>query len=180
MLRISKGKDGIWFVDMFNDTHNHKLSVTPTKVMKHLSYEKLHRSLTCKSLMVELGQSGLKLSQIKKVVNAMKTPQDLDITSKAVEEDEDFKTVNSKPILSSVHPIEAKAGISQLDIMPHISIQDHVALSNMKERPKNANMIKSSLELAKKKRTCSHCQGLGHYATGCPSKKVEETLQEKH
>ncbi|XP_052625590.1 protein FAR1-RELATED SEQUENCE 7-like [Lactuca sativa] len=28
MLRISKGKDGIWFADMFNDTHNHELSVT--------------------------------------------------------------------------------------------------------------------------------------------------------
>ena len=28
----------------------------------------------------------------------------------AVEEDEDFKTMNSKPFLSSIHPIEAKAG----------------------------------------------------------------------
>nr|KAJ0198302.1 hypothetical protein LSAT_V11C700351870 [Lactuca sativa] len=82
MLRISKGKDGIWFADMFNDTHNHELSVTPTKVMKHRSHGKLHRSLACKSLMLELGQSGLKPSQIKKAVNAMKTPQDLDVTSK--------------------------------------------------------------------------------------------------
>ncbi|CAI9290367.1 unnamed protein product [Lactuca saligna] len=29
---------------------------------------------------------------------------------RAAEEDEDFKTMNSNPILSSVHPIEAKAG----------------------------------------------------------------------
>ncbi|KAL7602925.1 protein FAR1-RELATED SEQUENCE 5-like [Lactuca sativa] len=29
---------------------------------------------------------------------------------RAAEEDEDFKTMNSRPILSSVHPIEAKAG----------------------------------------------------------------------
>ncbi|XP_023766087.2 protein FAR1-RELATED SEQUENCE 5-like [Lactuca sativa] len=82
MLRISKGKDGLWFVDMFNDTHNHELSTTPTKVMKHRSHRKLHRSLACKSLMIELGQSGLKPSQIKKAVNAMKTPQDIDVTSK--------------------------------------------------------------------------------------------------
>ncbi|KAL7584490.1 protein FAR1-RELATED SEQUENCE 5-like [Lactuca sativa] len=82
MLRISKGKDGLWFVDMFNDTHNHELSTTPTKVMKHRSLGKLHHSLACKSLMIELGQSGLKPSQIKKVVNAMKTPQDIDVTSK--------------------------------------------------------------------------------------------------
>ncbi|XP_023733474.2 protein FAR1-RELATED SEQUENCE 7-like [Lactuca sativa] len=82
MLRISKGKDGLWFVDMFNDTHNHELSTTPTKVTKHRSHGKLHRSLACKSLMIELGQSGLKPSQIKKAVNAMKTPQDIDVTSK--------------------------------------------------------------------------------------------------
>ncbi|CAI9268168.1 unnamed protein product [Lactuca saligna] len=59
---------------MFNDAHNHELSITPTKVMKHHSHGKSHRSLACKSLMVELGQSGLYPLQIKKVVNAMKAP----------------------------------------------------------------------------------------------------------
>lgn len=29
MLRITKNKEGKWFVDMFNDTHNHDLSMTP-------------------------------------------------------------------------------------------------------------------------------------------------------
>nr|KAJ0225211.1 hypothetical protein LSAT_V11C100022720 [Lactuca sativa] len=74
MLRISKWKYGKWFVGMFNDTHNHELSITPTKVMKHRSHGKSHRSLECISLMVELGQLGLNPSQIKKVVNAMKAP----------------------------------------------------------------------------------------------------------
>ncbi|XP_023748884.1 protein FAR1-RELATED SEQUENCE 5-like [Lactuca sativa] len=82
MLRISKGKDGEWFVDVFNDKHNHELSITPTKVMKHRSHGKIHRSMACKSLMVELGQSGLRPCQIKKAVNVMKTPYNVDVTSK--------------------------------------------------------------------------------------------------
>ncbi|GJU82863.1 hypothetical protein Tco_1285228 [Tanacetum coccineum] len=101
----------------------------------------------CKSLMVELGKSGLRPCQVRKAVNAMKSPNEPTITSKqcdgilaeerklykgnefyslikhfqekaaidtvdtlrAAEEDEDFKTMNSRPILSSIHPIEAKA-----------------------------------------------------------------------
>lgn len=55
--------------------------------------------------------------------------------------------------------------------MPKFSIQDPVVLTNTKGRPKNATTIKCSLETAKKKRTCSHCKGLGHYATGCPTKR---------
>ncbi|XP_023728883.1 protein FAR1-RELATED SEQUENCE 7-like [Lactuca sativa] len=82
MLQISKGKDGEWFVDVFNDTHNHNLSTTPTKVMKHRSHGKIHRSM-CKSLMVELGQSGLRPCQIKKAVNTMKPPYDANVTSKS-------------------------------------------------------------------------------------------------
>nr|KAJ0215641.1 hypothetical protein LSAT_V11C300144970 [Lactuca sativa] len=68
MLRISKKKDGKWFVDLFDDTHNHELSITPTKVMKHRSHAKFHRTVECKSLMMQLNQSGLKPSQIKKVL----------------------------------------------------------------------------------------------------------------
>ncbi|CAI9272323.1 unnamed protein product [Lactuca saligna] len=155
-LRISKNKDGKWFVDSFNDTHNHELSMTPTKVMKHRSHAKFHRLTECKSLMVDLGQAGLKPCQVRKAINAMKTSTVADVTSKqcadvlseqrkqykgkefyglikhfqdkalvdndqyftvdlfesrrAAEEDEDFKTMNSRPILSSLHPIEEKAG----------------------------------------------------------------------
>ncbi|XP_023751603.2 protein FAR1-RELATED SEQUENCE 5-like [Lactuca sativa] len=50
--------------------------------MKHRSHGKIHRSMACKSLMVELGQSGLRPCQIKKAVNAMKTSYDVDVTSK--------------------------------------------------------------------------------------------------
>ncbi|CAI9288659.1 unnamed protein product [Lactuca saligna] len=143
--------------------------MTPTKVMKHRSHNNFHHSIEGKSLMLQFGQAGLKPSQIKRVVNTMKTSNVADVTSKqcadvlfeqrkqhkgkefyglikhfqdktlvdsvqyfvvdlsddgypknifwadvesrrAAEEDEDFKTMNSRPILSSVHPIEAKAG----------------------------------------------------------------------
>ncbi|GJY00538.1 hypothetical protein Tco_0357556 [Tanacetum coccineum] len=99
------------------------------KVMKHRSHNKFHHSMACKSLMVELGKSGLRPCQVRKAVNAMKSPNEPTITSKqcvdilakerkqykdhvrkAAEEDEYFKTMNSRPDLSSIHPIEAKAG----------------------------------------------------------------------
>ncbi|GKA62376.1 FAR1-related sequence 5-like protein [Tanacetum coccineum] len=174
--------------------------------MKHRSHNKFHRSMACKSLMVELGKSSFRPCQVRKAVNAMKSPNEPTITSKqcddilaeerklykdfesqwvvlrdkynletsnwmmemykqrkfwvsaffkdiflagmttsgrsesihsfydgfvnsktmlnefviqfdkavdtrrAAEEDEDFKTMNSRPVLSSIHPIEAKAG----------------------------------------------------------------------
>ncbi|GJR39375.1 FAR1-related sequence 5-like protein, partial [Tanacetum coccineum] len=81
-LWISKTKGGKWCVDIFNDTHNHDLTTTPTKVMKHRSHNKFHRSMACKSLMVELGKSGLRPCQVRKVVNAMKSPNEPTITSK--------------------------------------------------------------------------------------------------
>ncbi|XP_076958365.1 protein FAR1-RELATED SEQUENCE 8-like [Bidens hawaiensis] len=81
-IQISKGKYGKWFVDIFNDSHNHELTITPTKVMKHRSQGKFHRSLVCKSLMAELSQFGLKPCQIKKVINTMKNPDENDVTSK--------------------------------------------------------------------------------------------------
>ncbi|XP_076921248.1 protein FAR1-RELATED SEQUENCE 5-like [Bidens hawaiensis] len=81
-LRISIGNDGKWLVDEFNDAHNHELTATPTKVMKHRSHGKFHRSMACKSLMLKLGQSGLRPCQIKKVVNTMKNLGENDVTSK--------------------------------------------------------------------------------------------------
>ncbi|KAL4585699.1 hypothetical protein LXL04_010323 [Taraxacum kok-saghyz] len=82
MLRITRQKDGKWMVDSFNDTHNHDLIMTPTKVMKHRSHSKFHRSIECKSLMVKLNQAGLRPCQIKKAVNAMKPTNEADVTSK--------------------------------------------------------------------------------------------------
>ncbi|CAI9284600.1 unnamed protein product [Lactuca saligna] len=82
MILISKQKDGKWIVDKFNDTHNHDLSMTPTKVMKHRSHGKFHRTMECKSLMVELGQSGLNPCHIKKAINALKPLDEVDVTSK--------------------------------------------------------------------------------------------------
>ncbi|KAL4580927.1 hypothetical protein LXL04_017133 [Taraxacum kok-saghyz] len=43
---------------------------------------KFHRSIECKSIMVELNQAGLRPCQIKKAVNAMKPTNEADVTSK--------------------------------------------------------------------------------------------------
>ncbi|CAI9286921.1 unnamed protein product [Lactuca saligna] len=81
---------------------------------------------------------------------------------RAAEEDEDFKTMNSRPVLFSVHPIEAKAanrknsmslenvspsscmGVSQVDMVPQLSIRDPLAPVTTKGHPKLASRIKSS------------------------------------
>ncbi|KAL7614377.1 hypothetical protein Lser_V15G06796 [Lactuca serriola] len=81
-LRITRQEDGKWLVGLFNDTHNHDLTMTPTKVIKHRSHSNFHRSIEGKSLMVQFGQAGLKPSQIKKAVNTMKTSNVADVTSK--------------------------------------------------------------------------------------------------
>nr|XP_043616310.1 protein FAR1-RELATED SEQUENCE 5-like [Erigeron canadensis] len=81
-LRVSKTKDGKWRVDKFIDAYNHELSTTPQKVMKHRSHSKFHRSMAWRSLMLNLGQSGLRPSKIKKAVNAIKSPFEIEVTSK--------------------------------------------------------------------------------------------------
>ncbi|GJZ08579.1 FAR1-related sequence 5-like protein [Tanacetum coccineum] len=81
-LRININKDRKWFEKEFKNAHNHELTITPTKVMKHCSYWKFYRSMACKSLMSELSYSGLKPYHIKKVVNSMKNPLESDVTSK--------------------------------------------------------------------------------------------------
>ncbi|KAL4579909.1 hypothetical protein LXL04_016079 [Taraxacum kok-saghyz] len=68
--------------------------------------------------------------------------------------------------------------ISQVDMMPQISVRDPLGPINTKGRTKVASRIKSCLE-APKKRTCSYCQRLGHYATSCPKRKAEESLQDE-
>ena len=62
-------------------------------------------------------------------------------------------------------------GVSQIDMMPQLSVCDPLGPTTTKGRPKLASRIKSPLE-APKKRTCSYCQGLGHYATSCSKRKV--------
>ncbi|CAI9295625.1 unnamed protein product [Lactuca saligna] len=68
-------------------------------------------------------------------------------------------------------------GVSQVDMMPQLSIRDPLGPTTTKGRSKLASRIKSSLE-APKERTCSYCQGLGHYATSCSKRKMDELLQE--
>ncbi|XP_061373449.1 protein FAR1-RELATED SEQUENCE 5-like [Gastrolobium bilobum] len=70
--------DGSWVVEKFNDTHNHPLINTPTKVKKFFSHNDLRRSGITKSLVSKLYQEGLTSSKISKVVNAMN--EDVNIT----------------------------------------------------------------------------------------------------
>nr|KAJ0225847.1 hypothetical protein LSAT_V11C100002080 [Lactuca sativa] len=69
-------------------------------------------------------------------------------------------------------------GISQVDMIPQLSVRDPFGPITTKGRPKNASRLTSCL-VVPKKRTCSYCQRLGHYATSCSKRKVDESLQEK-
>ncbi|CAI9301818.1 unnamed protein product [Lactuca saligna] len=68
-------------------------------------------------------------------------------------------------------------GVSQIDMMPQLSVRDPLGPSTIKGHPKVASRIRSSFE-APKKCTCSYCQGLGHYATSCSKLKTDESLEE--
>ena len=70
MLQI-RLKDGLWKVEKFDDTHNHPLINTPSKVKKFYSHNKLRRSEFTKSVVSKLYEEGLTSSKISKVVNAM-------------------------------------------------------------------------------------------------------------
>ncbi|KAK2965697.1 hypothetical protein RJ640_022224 [Escallonia rubra] len=141
MIQVTLSKKrGVWVVDKFQDVHNHPLTTTPSKVIKHRSHSKYHPTKVCKSLVSDLNHEGLKASQITTVVNVMKHSEEADVTPRQsssiirverknnvgkecyriikhfqekatyAEEDEDFKTMDSIAVLSSDHPIEARAG----------------------------------------------------------------------
>ncbi|KAK2981640.1 hypothetical protein RJ640_000206 [Escallonia rubra] len=106
MMQVTLSKMlGVWVVDKFQDVHNHPLTTTPSKVIKHRSHSKYHRTNVCKSLVSDLNHEGLKASQITRVVNVMKPSEEADVTPRQY-----FKTMNSRAVLSSDHPIEARVG----------------------------------------------------------------------
>ncbi|KAK3024148.1 hypothetical protein RJ639_042832 [Escallonia herrerae] len=83
MMQITLSKKlSMWVMDKFEDIHNHPLSITPSKVVKHRSYSKYHHSAACKRLVYTLNQKGLKPTQITRVVNAMKPGEEANITVK--------------------------------------------------------------------------------------------------
>ncbi|KAK2981152.1 hypothetical protein RJ640_013474, partial [Escallonia rubra] len=113
MMQVTLSKKlGVWVVDKFQDVHNHPLTTTPSKVIKHRSHSKYHRTNACKSLVSDFNHEGMKASQITRVVNVMKPSEEADVTPRQfynrryAEEDEDFKTMNSRAVLSS----EVRAG----------------------------------------------------------------------
>ncbi|KAK2973805.1 hypothetical protein RJ640_008210, partial [Escallonia rubra] len=61
-----------WVVDKFQDDHNHPLTTTLSKVIRHHSHSKYHRTDLCKSFIADLNSEGLKPSPITRVVNVMK------------------------------------------------------------------------------------------------------------
>ncbi|KAK2990353.1 hypothetical protein RJ640_000799 [Escallonia rubra] len=81
MMQVTLSKKlGVWVVDKFQDVHNHPLTTTPSKVIKHRSHSKYHRTNVCKSLVSDLNHEGLKASQITRVVNVMKPSEEADVT----------------------------------------------------------------------------------------------------
>ncbi|KAK2976177.1 hypothetical protein RJ640_012463 [Escallonia rubra] len=81
MMQVTLSKMlGVWVVDKFQDVHNHPLTTTPSKVIKHRSHSKYHRTNVCKSLVSDLNHEGLKASQITRVVNVMKPSEEADIS----------------------------------------------------------------------------------------------------
>ncbi|KAK3000323.1 hypothetical protein RJ639_020422 [Escallonia herrerae] len=70
MMQVTLSKKlGMWVVDKFQDVHNHPLTTTPSKVIKHRSHSKYHRTNVCKSLVFDLNHEGLKASQITRWVD---------------------------------------------------------------------------------------------------------------
>ncbi|XP_061355824.1 protein FAR1-RELATED SEQUENCE 5-like [Gastrolobium bilobum] len=63
--------NGLWKVEKFNDSHNHPLINTPSKVNKFPSHNDLCRSNFTRSIVSKLYEEGLTSSKISKVVNAM-------------------------------------------------------------------------------------------------------------
>ncbi|KAK2987804.1 hypothetical protein RJ640_024431 [Escallonia rubra] len=82
MFQISLSKDGYWFVEKFNDVHNHEMIGTPSKVIKYRSHSRFHRSRACKRLISDFSESGLRPCQITKAVNIIKPFEEVDITPK--------------------------------------------------------------------------------------------------
>ncbi|GJW09833.1 FAR1-related sequence 5-like protein [Tanacetum coccineum] len=84
-----------------------------TKVMRHRSHNKFHRSMACKSLMVKLGKSGLRPCQVRKAVNAMKSPNEPTITSKQCVDilAEERKQYKGKEFDSLIKHLQEKAAI---------------------------------------------------------------------
>ncbi|KAK2978895.1 hypothetical protein RJ640_011994 [Escallonia rubra] len=77
MMQVTLSKKlGMWVVDKFQDVHNHPLTTTPSKVIKHRSHSTYHRTNVCKSLVADLNNEGLKPSQITRVMNTMEPSEE--------------------------------------------------------------------------------------------------------
>ncbi|KAK3043800.1 hypothetical protein RJ639_000499 [Escallonia herrerae] len=79
MMGITLSNTGEWVVDKFLDSHNHDMN-TPSKVIKHRSHRKFHRTMACKKLIFDFNKKGLRPCQIAKTVNALMTGHELEIT----------------------------------------------------------------------------------------------------
>ncbi|KAK2977670.1 hypothetical protein RJ640_015667 [Escallonia rubra] len=87
MMQVTLSKSlGMWVVDKFQDVHNHPLTTTPSKVIRHRSHSKYHRTNVCKSLVADLNNEGLRSSQISGVVTVMKPNEEADQKKKGNKE----------------------------------------------------------------------------------------------
>ncbi|XP_023734632.2 protein FAR1-RELATED SEQUENCE 9-like [Lactuca sativa] len=114
----------------------------------------------------------------KVIEQAKESPLKIDKVNTVLIKLLDDLTIQEKPKAFENVSQGCSTGISQVDMMPQLFVRDPIGPTNTKGRPKNATRTKPSLEMPKK-RTCSYCQGLDHYATSCSKRKADELLQEK-
>nr|KAJ0193938.1 hypothetical protein LSAT_V11C800403860 [Lactuca sativa] len=118
-------------------------------------------------------------SNFTKVINqARDSPSDIQKLNNLLISILDDQATRKKTIAFENASQGSCVGISQVDMMPQLSVRDPFGPTNTKGRPTVASRIKSSLE-APKKRTCSYCQRLGHYATSCSKRKMNRCKRKK-
>ncbi|XP_061343800.1 protein FAR1-RELATED SEQUENCE 5-like [Gastrolobium bilobum] len=86
------------------------------------------------------------------------------------------KKTTEDEMVPTIFPSLVPDNVSQVS---HINdVRDPTQLVKTKGRPRVASRIKSSVEMStKQQRTCSYCQGKGHYKTGCQKLKYQESLE---
>ncbi|GJY92410.1 FAR1-related sequence 5-like protein [Tanacetum coccineum] len=90
---------------LIGDAAKNQITVNPINSVFGDTYEKTHETK------IYLNSGYVWYGAVVELFEAVSGAYDKAVNSRrAAEEDEDFKTMNSRAVLSSVHPIEAKAG----------------------------------------------------------------------
>nr|XP_043626178.1 protein FAR1-RELATED SEQUENCE 5-like [Erigeron canadensis] len=78
-LQVTLSTLGTWVVDKFLDDHNHPLD-DPSRAPQQWSHKVFHRTKECRDLVTLLSKTGVRPSEITKIVNVYKGDQDDKLT----------------------------------------------------------------------------------------------------